>query len=79
MVRAVIDNKNSKKYHLIPYMFDCKERLVSSLIDGMLIDKKNNEFTKAPPNIFYNSIKYTPIVVGDSATYKYFKYACKTK
>lgn len=79
MVRAVIDNKSSKKYHLVVYMFDCKERKVSSLIDGMLIDKQNGKFTKSLPSMYYNSITYAPIVIGDTATYQYFKYSCKTK
>jgi hypothetical protein len=76
MVRAVIDNKSSKNYQLVYYMFDCEERRVRSLIDGILINKQTNKDSIAPKNMYYNSNSYNP-VVGESATSIYFKYTCK--
>lgn len=76
MVRAVIDNKSSKNYQLVYYMFDCEERRARSLIDGILINKQTNKDSIAPKNMYYNSNSYNP-VVGESATSIYFKYTCK--
>jgi hypothetical protein len=76
MVRAVIDNKSSKNYQLVYYMFDCEQRRVRSLMDGILFNKQTNKDSRAPQSMYYSSKSYSP-VVGQSATSIYFKYTCK--
>ena len=77
MVRAVIDETASKNYQLVYFLFDCKEKAVSSAAGGMFINKQTGEFSIAPRNVLYNSKTYSPVFIGKSASSVYFKYACK--